>query len=256
VDSHVHVGRHLPMDAWQRRIAQVGVDRAVVFADPETDDLARDEAFVLEFAARHGHVPFYYHGGLAYSTNRPFRRITPPRDLSRYRGVKWHCWWTPAHDLGGGPLALRPAEIEREVESAPFRELMAALAHAKRPMIFEEHFDVTRAVVERYPDVAIIIPHLGLLNGGTGRVLTAFAPYPNVSFDTSLGPLTRAVVERVGAGRLLAASDFPYGDPGDVRRQVERLGLPEDQAAAILGGNVARLCGLAAREAGRPPPRH
>lgn len=244
IDSHVHVGRHLPIDAWQRRLAQVGIDRAVVFADPETDDLSRDEACALELAARHGHVPFYYHGGLAYSTNRPFERITPPKDLSRYRGVKWHCWWTPAHDLGGGPLDLGPREIEREVESPAFRDLMAALAELKRPMIFEEHFDVTRAVVERYPDVAIIIPHLGLLNGGSARVVAAFADRPNVYFDTSLGPLTREVVARVGAGRLLAASDFPYGDPGTVRRQVERLGLPPADAAAILGGNLARLCGL------------
>ncbi len=244
IDSHVHVGRHLPVDAWQRRLAQVGIDRAVVFADPETDDLTRDEAFVLELAVRHGHVPFYYHGGLAYSTNRPFERITLPGDLARYRGVKWHCWWTPAHDLGGGPLDLSPREIEREVGSAPFRELMAGLAERSRPIIFEEHFEVTRAVVERYPDVAIIIPHLGLLNGGSARVVAAFAGCPNVYFDTSLGSLTRAVVERVGAGRLLAASDFPYGDPAGVRRQVERLGLPPADAAAILGGNVARLCGL------------
>lgn len=244
IDSHVHVGRHLPVAAWQRRLAQVGIDRAVVFADPETDDLARDETLVLELAARDGHVPFYYHGGLAYSTSRPFDRITLPGDLSRYRGVKWHCWWTPAHDVGGGPLDLSPRDIEREVESTPFRELMAGLAELRRPIIFEEHFDVTRAVVDRYPDVAIIVPHLGLLNGGSGRVIAALADRPNVHFDTSLGPLTRAVVERVGAGRLLAASDFPYGDPAGVRRQVERLGLPAADAAAILGGNLARLCGL------------
>jgi Amidohydrolase len=244
VDSHVHVGLHLPTDFLRRRLAEEGIDRAVVFADPETDDLSRDEAFVLEFAERHGHLPFYYHGGLAYSTSRPFRRITPPSDLSRYRGVKWHCWWTPAHDLGRGPLHMTAAEVEREVASGPFRDLMAALGEARRPMIFEEHFDVTRAVVERYRDVAIVIPHLGLLNGGSARVLQAFGRLPHVYFDTSIGLLTKEVVDLVGPSRILAASDFPYGDPADVRRQVERLGLPPEDAAAILGGNLARLCGL------------
>lgn len=46
----------------------------------------------------------------------------------------------------------------------------------------------------------------------------------------------------IGHRRVLLGSDFPWYDPADTVAEVERLpGLSDEQLAAILGENAARL---------------
>ncbi len=46
IDAHVHIGRyHLPIEHIDSLLKAAGISRAVVFADPESDDMANDSTY-------------------------------------------------------------------------------------------------------------------------------------------------------------------------------------------------------------------
>ena len=100
------------MEKIQEILDRAGVDRAVVFADPESANIPDDNDYVLEVTSKNDHIPFYYIGGNAYSTNRAFPNLPDPRVLDPYMGIKWHCWFSPGHDFGGTRLGMDDSRIE------------------------------------------------------------------------------------------------------------------------------------------------
>jgi len=245
IDAHVHIGRyHLPIEEIDTLLKREGISRAIVFADPESDVMVDDSGYVLEAAQQFGYYPFYYYGGNAYSGQRPYDRLPVPDNLDQYSGIKWHCWFSPAHDGGlRFSYPINMDEVRRQMDAPDFHAVMKAIQALKFPMTFEEHFEVTREFVRRYPDVTLIIPHMGMLNGGQERVQTEFRDYPKIHFDTSLGQVNETIVQTLGASRLLYGCDYPYGMPGDNLRRVQRLKISEEEKELILGGNVRRLLG-------------
>ncbi len=216
IDAHVHIGRyHLPIEHIDSLLKSAGISRAVVFADPESDDMVNDSSYALEVARSWGYYAFYYYGGNAYSGQRPYDRFPVPDNLDQYNGIKWHCWFSPA--------------------------VMAAIQALNFPMTFEEHFEVTCEFVRRYPDVTLIIPHMGMLNGGQERMQAQFRDNPKIHFDTSLGQVNEKIVQSLGASRLLYGCDYPYGWPADNLWRVQRLRISDAEKELILGGNVRRL---------------
>src|SRR5260370_28078070 len=117
--------------------------------------------------------------------------------------------------------------VRRQMDSADFQAVMAAIQALRLPMTFEEHFEVTREFVRRYPDVTLIIPHMGMLNGGPERVQAEFPDLLNIHFDTSLVQGNETIVQTLGASRLLYGCDYPYGMPGDNVSRVQRLKISE-----------------------------
>jgi predicted TIM-barrel fold metal-dependent hydrolase len=242
IDAHVHIGRrHLPLEEVQAVLDSSGVDRAVVFADPESGDIPDDNSYVLEVADRTDHIPFYYIGGNAYSTNRPFPELPGPEVLTLYRGIKWHCWFTPGHDLGGTRLGMDRDQVRRALTEPRMKALMEKAREMGIPVNFEEHFDVTIAFVDLYPDVSIIIPHMGGLNGGTDRILAAIGDKPNVYFDVSLAGITEGLVRRYGAEKFLCGSDHPYGSPGWSVERIRVLDISDAERERIFSGNILSL---------------
>jgi aminocarboxymuconate-semialdehyde decarboxylase len=69
--------------------------------------------------------------------------------------------------------------------------------------------------------------------------------YDTVNFDVRA---LRLAVDFAGADHLLAGSDYPHqiGSLRRMRESIEALELSEEARAGILGGNAARLLGLAA----------
>lgn len=65
--------------------------------------------------------------------------------------------------------------------------------------------------------------------------------------DTAMfgaGHAVRCAVEFFGTGHVLFGTDMPLGGPtvvGDTIANIEALGLPEADAAAIFAGNARRL---------------
>ena len=247
IDAHVHIGRYqLPIEYIDALLKREGISRAIVFADPESDVIVEDSGYVLEAAQRLGYYPFYYYGGNAYSGQRPYDHLPVPDNLDQYCGIKWHCWFSPAHD--GGLRFSYPIDMDnvrRQMDAPDFQAVMAAIQAPGFPMTFEEHFEVTCEFVRRYPDVTLIIPHMGMLNGGQERVQAQFRDNPKIHFDTSLGSVNETIVQTLGASRLLYGCDYPYGMPGDNLRRVQRLKITDEEKELILGGNVKRLirCG-------------
>jgi aminocarboxymuconate-semialdehyde decarboxylase len=121
---------------------------------------------------------------------------------------------------------------------------------------------VMTGTMERHPGLRVLLAHGGgtiLLLRGRLRHAHSFQPlarsrltespedsllrfyYDTVVHDPGL---LRALVETVGADRVLCGSDHPF-DMGDLRPAdtIRAAGLGAEAEAAVLGGNAARLLG-------------
>lgn len=114
-------------------------------------------------------------------------------------------------------------------------------------------------LIKRFPDNVFILAHWGggipfyELNPGIRNL------FKNVYYDTAASPLLydssvyRHVVELVGADRILFGTDYPLlcypkisRSPEFIRNvaDVERVGLPSDDYAKLMGDNARKLLGL------------
>ena len=134
--------------------------------------------------------------------------------------------------------------------------------------IFETTLAVTRMVFsgifERYPDITLIVPHLGAaipyLFGRIENGYRAFAEcrqhisqppstylkrfyYDTISFHP---PALRCAIETVGADHLMLGTDYPHviGSVSRSIESVEALGLSEEETQAILGGTAQKILGI------------
>ncbi len=110
--------------------------------------------------------------------------------------------------------------------------------------------DRVMAFAQRHPDLRLICAHLG---GG----LPLYAHVPEVRqvcerlyFDTAAQPFVyeasvyRALVDAVGAERILLGSDHPLLDVPRYLGALDDAGLDERERALITGGNAALLLRL------------
>ena len=106
------------------------------------------------------------------------------------------------------------------------------------------------ALVERFPDARIVLAHWG---GGLpfyALMPEVRAALANTYFDTAASPFLygpavfATVAAAAGAERVLLGSDFPLVRAKRVADEA-RATLSAVDAAAVLGGNAARLLGLA-----------
>jgi uncharacterized protein len=124
----------------------------------------------------------------------------------------------------------------------------AAIEEIRRrnmPICFEEEWDKTLDFInELAPDLKIIIPHCGLLNGGFEKFCrSGIWERSNIFTDTALAP-SREIEEYVknyGHTRIMFGSDFPFGDPLQEYRKITGLELAEAEKEAILMGNIQAL---------------
>ena len=101
------------------------------------------------------------------------------------------------------------------------------------------------AVARDFPEAKLVIGHMG--SGMFYDAMCMARRYPNLHVDISLqgGHSFAVACEEVGASKLLYGSDAPYASPGSMKRIIDESPLPAADKAAILGGNAARLLGLA-----------
>lgn len=107
--------------------------------------------------------------------------------------------------------------------------------------------------LQLYGDIPVIFAHWGggfpfyhLLKREMEEVTA------NLYYDTAASPylykpkIYRLAGEMTGFDRILLGTDFPLLKASRYRREMEAAGLTEAQQGLILGGNAARLFGLAA----------
>jgi predicted TIM-barrel fold metal-dependent hydrolase len=236
IDSHCHAGRgdimtapantDAPLGAYLRRARAAGICRTVVMPAFHSDyakanaDLARivarDPERLIGFAFVHAKRDA---GRVRAIAERAVRRWG-------FRGLKVH-----GHD------------------ALPTREVCEAARALRLPIILDVmgQAHVVEMLAPQYRDVNFIIPHLGSFADdwrAQQQVVDQLVRHPNVYGDTSgvrrFDYLIQAV-RRAGARKLLFGSDGPWLHPGVELYKIRALGLPPDQEALILGGNIARL---------------
>ena len=217
-----------------RDLAAAEADGAVIFAFPEdmyriTDNpeaRAAANTYVLEVARRHAHVfPFYF----------VWTDYVIPDNLSEYAGIKWH---------------RHSDEPRYDYEDSRCEAFLRAAADRRMAITLEEELKETEAFVDRVAGtgLSVIIPHLGMLNGGHAE-MARFFDRPHAFFDTSCAPAeaVRWFLDEIGPERILFGSDVSgtsqpfFNFPLVERRKLEGLGLTEKEHRLILGENLLRV---------------
>jgi predicted TIM-barrel fold metal-dependent hydrolase len=166
-------------------------------------------------------------------------------------------------DAGAAGIKLHPRSDAFTLPHPVVDEIVAAVAerggivlfHAGRgiPNLGHQAIDLANA----NPDVNIILAHAGVSD--LGLISTRVADVPNLYFDSAwwqMGDMM-ALFTQVPPGRILWATDMPYGTPMvaglSVLRICAALGIAEEAVRSIVGGQLARLvAGEAPLDVGPP----
>jgi len=148
----------------------------------------------------------------------------------RHKGIKWH---------------RHPNEPVYHYDVPECNKAIEEIKRRNMPVVLEEEFENTiRFINELAVDIKVIIPHLGLLNGG----YHAFAEKgiwdnPNVYADTALASRYEIedYINRFGYDRILFGSDFPFGDPKEELSKILNLPIPQKKKEMILSLNLKCL---------------
>ncbi len=249
IDARVHLSRSTyPWAQAQRVLQAAGIDTALVTAHPDSPQLSDDLTLPLDLASPNGPWAAYYLGGNPFAG---YRRgpVRLPANFAHYHALHIRSFLSPSLDFGATTTAALwdPQRLEEALAHEGLAEIIAAAQACGMPVWLTEHFPVTLALVERFSSVRWVIPKMGAMNGGSAAVINALAENSNVYFDTALGDVHESVVRRLGYRRILFASGYPFGEPAAALDQVGRLALPDEQIAALAGGNLLELLALADR---------
>lgn len=239
VDSHVHVDE-VPALGWVdppetilAEMDEAGIDRAVIMT---YTDLPGLNAGALEYTA-----------------------ATVDRYRGRFYGyVRLHPWYPQALDLlrdawrlGLKGLKLHPVSTLAHPGDAATVALIQSAGTYGFPVLFHcgdepmtTPWEIAEAV-RQCPDTAIILGHMGGYFH-VDEAISVAERYPNVYLDTSAMPYPLKIAEavtRLGASRVLFASDGPGCSPRLELFKVDRADLSAEDRELVLHANIMRLLG-------------
>ncbi|RZB33372.1 MAG: uncharacterized protein SRB2_02944 [Desulfobacteraceae bacterium Eth-SRB2] len=149
---------------------------------------------------------------------------------SHHKGIKWH---------------RHSDEPVYHYDSPRCREAVDEIRSRNMPVVLEEELDNTVRFIEQIAkDVTVIIPHMGMLNGGYGAIKRhGLWARPNVYADTALASVSEITdyIHAYGIDRIIFGSDFPFGDPKRELQKIMHLQIPREQKEIICGLNIQRL---------------
>ncbi|MBW2489522.1 MAG: amidohydrolase family protein, partial [Deltaproteobacteria bacterium] len=148
----------------------------------------------------------------------------------KHKGIKWH---------------RHPNEPVYHYDDPQCKKAIDEIKRRNMPVVLEEEFENSLFFInELAVGAKIIIPHLGLLNGG----YHAFVEHgvwdkPNIYADTALASPheIKDYIENFGHDRILFGSDFPFGDPNEELCKILDLSISVEKKELILGLNLKRL---------------
>ena len=148
----------------------------------------------------------------------------------QHKGIKWH---------------RHPHEPVYHYDDPKCKKGIDEIKRRNMPVVLEEEFENTLYFInELAVGVKVIIPHLGLLNGGYHAfVEKGIWDNPNVYADTALASSRdiKDYIENFGHDRILFGSDFPFGDPNEELCKILDLSISVEKKEMILGLNLKRL---------------
>jgi uncharacterized protein len=149
---------------------------------------------------------------------------------SQHKGIKWH---------------RHASEPKYNYNDPLCRHAIEQIRKRNMPVVLEEEYENTVNFLNKIaPGITVIIPHMGLLNGGYAELSSqGIWSYENVYADTSLASQVDILhyINKYGSDRILFGSDFPFGSPEYELEKILGLPLPETQIDAIIGNNLKRL---------------
>ncbi|MDQ6604108.1 MAG: amidohydrolase family protein [Chloroflexota bacterium] len=151
--------------------------------------------------------------------------------------------------LGCRMLKVMPALYNAPPLGAPVRALM--------DLARELHFPVNihstglngdpleiGAIARRYPDVPIIMDHMGYRNDGRAAIAAA-EDNPNIWLGTTIASFEPSfiatAINAVGAARIIFGSNLPICYPDLALEALRRGNFGQEAETLIFGGNLARM---------------
>ncbi len=100
------------------------------------------------------------------------------------------------------------------------------------------------AIAHRYPDVPIIMDHMGYRNDGRAAIAAA-EDNPNIVLGTTIASFepsfVATAIAAVGAERIIFGSNLPSCYPDLAMEALRRGNFGQEAEALIFGGNLARM---------------
>ena len=128
--------------------------------------------------------------------------------------------------------------------------MIDAICAKKLPIVLEETFNQTLNFIEQVAGrTAVIIPHLGLLNGGFDVLLsTKIWQEKNIYADTALAGHREIIsfLEHYTADRLIFGSDYPFGMPGPQLNRLKQMEIEQSDLEKICFRNISELLNIKA----------
>jgi predicted TIM-barrel fold metal-dependent hydrolase len=246
IDGHCHAGRgdamtapwdtDAPLGAYLRRARAAGIDKTVVFGAFHSDYRVANAEVARIVAAHPSRLVGFACVHAKSDAGRVHRLVGRAVSEWGFRGIKVH-----------------------RHQAALTREVCEAARRYRVPVLYDVAGEAhsLNMIAPQYPDVPIIIPHLGSFADDWRAhitVIDALVRYPNLYADTSgmrrFGYLVQAV-RRAGPAKLIFGSDGPWLHPGLELHKIRLLGLAGDQESLIVGENMRRLLDLP--DAAAPP---
>lgn len=183
-----------------------------------------------------------------------------------------HIGGKPVDDPDFEPVYRRAAELGLPIVLHPTVPAWGAYVkeHSMIPMMglqVDTSFALLRLVLsgmlERYPDLAVVMPHVGgvlpymigridhqteVMGRGREHITRPPSDYLRRVFLDVVSPSAEALrfgYEFSGPDRLLFASDHPWVDPQIFLDLVRGMAIPQSEKDRILGGNALELFSLA-----------
>jgi len=235
IDSHTHVDRvgwYDPPETIVRLMDEAGIDQSIIMTYRD----APDSEGALEYIAQA--VQKYPDRLIGYARMNPRRGEAAHRlfvkamEVYGFKGLKLH----PVGNL------CHPARQETI-------DMISLAVRYKAPVLFhcgDEELTLPLQVAqaaEACPEATVILGHCGGYFHTRDAIRVA-ERHPNIILETSAMPYPQVIkeaVERVGASRVLYASDGPGCDPTIEVLKVKLAGLTAEEQEAVFYRNIKHI---------------
>jgi len=235
IDSHTHVDRvgwYDPPETIIGLMDEAGIEKSIIMTYRDAPDSEGALEYIAEAVQKY-----------------PDRLIGYAR-MNPRRGELSHQLFEKAmEEYGFKGLKLHPVGNLCHPASQDTVDLIRLAVRYRAPVLFhcgDEELTLPLQVAQAAaacPEATIILGH----SGGyfhTKDALRVAERYPNIVLETSAMPypqVIREAVERVGASRVLYASDGPGCDPTIEVHKVRMAGLTEEEEAALFYRNITSI---------------
>jgi len=235
IDSHTHVDRsgwYDPPETIIRLMGEAGIDQSIIMTYVDAPDVKGSIEYIAEAVHK------YPDRLVGYARMNP-RRGEEAQQLFR----------KAIEEYGFKGLKLHPAGNRCHPARQETIDLIHLATRYRAPVLFhcgDEELTLPLQIAEAAktcPEATIILGHCGGYFHTSDAVRVA-ERYPNIILETSAMPYPRLIketVERIGAARVLYASDGPGCDPTIEVHKVKLAGLTTDDQEAVFYRNIRRI---------------